>query len=232
MKISCFVTSGRGVLVHEDDDGEENTLLLHIKAYLYQKGEYDPESELSFAPALCNRIDRNTGGLVIAAKNAAALRVLNEKIRNREIEKYYVCAVSGILKQKSGTLAAWLKKDAKSNRVTIYGERDRPQDAKAIKTRYRVLAERGERSLLEVELLTGRTHQIRAQFAHIGHPLLGDGKYGVNREEKKEGYKYQALYSYRLVFSFTGDSGPLAYLTGREFRIDEKQIWFVREFCK
>ena len=221
-----------GVLVHEDDKGEGNTLLLHIKAYLYQKGEYDPDSELSFDPALCNRIDRNTGGIVIAAKNATTLRVLNEKMRARQIGKYYVCAVHGILAKKRDTLVARLKKDADENRVTIYSDGDSPKDSKPIKTRYRVLDERGERSLLEVELLTGRTHQIRAQLAHIGHPLLGDGKYGINREEKKEGYKYQALYSYRLIFNFEGDSGHLAYLAGREFSVDKGQIWFVRDFYK
>lgn len=221
-----------GVLVHEDDSGEENTLLLHIKAYLYQKGEYDPENEQSFAPALCNRIDRNTGGIVIAAKNAAALRVMNEKIRSREVGKYYVCAVHGILQKKSDTLTAWLKKDAKNNIVAIYGEKDRPPEAKVIKTRYRVLAERDSRSLLEVELVTGRTHQIRAQLADIGHPLLGDGKYGVNRAEKKEGYKHQALYAYRLAFDFAGDSSALSYLAGRAFCVDMGKIWFVREFYK
>lgn len=221
-----------GVLVHEDDDGEENTLLLHIKAYLYQKGEYDPESEQSFAPALCNRIDRNTGGIVIAAKNAAALRIMNEKIRDREIDKFYICAVHGIMPKKSDTVAAWLKKDPKSNMVTIYNEKEKPSDAKRIETRYRVISARGDRSLLEVELLTGRTHQIRAQLAALGHPLLGDGKYGVNRDDRREGYKYQALYAYRLKFSFKGESGELGYLSGREFHINDSEIWFVKDFYK
>jgi len=139
--------------------------------------------------------------------------------------------VHGIMRKKSDTIAAWLKKDAKSNMVAIYGEKDKPRDAKRIETRYRVIGERGGRSLLEVELLTGRTHQIRAQLAAIGHPLLGDGKYGVNREEKREGYKFQALYAYRVKFSFAGEC-ELSYLSGREFFIDNSEIWFVKDFFK
>ena len=100
-----------GVLVHEDDSAKENTLIMHIKAYLFQKGEYDPEAEQSFAPALCNRIDRNTGGIVIAAKNAEALRVMNEKIKNDEIRKFYLCAVHGKMPKGADTLTAYLKKN-------------------------------------------------------------------------------------------------------------------------
>ena len=184
-----------GVLVHEDTEGGENTLILHIKAYLWRKGEYDPEAEQSFAPALCNRIDRNTGGIVIAAKNAAALREMNEKIRNNEIGKFYLAAVHGHLLQKSATRTAYLIKNADENMVRIY---DRPgKGLKEIITKYRVLKESMQDTLVEVELITGRTHQIRAHFAHIGHPLLGDGKYGINREDRKDGYRYQALYAYR-----------------------------------
>ena len=180
-----------GVLVHEDSDARDNTLIMHVKAYLISKGEYDPESEHSFAPALCNRIDRNTGGIVIAAKNAEALRVMNEKIRENQIDKYYLCLVHGRLAKKQDTMRAWLKKDSAANMVSV---RDRKfEGSKEIITAYRVLEERGAVSLVEVELITGRTHQIRAHMAHIGHPLVGDGKYGINREEKRHGYKYQAL---------------------------------------
>ena len=106
-----------GVLVHEDDEGKDNTLIMHIKAYLYQKGEYDPDSEQSFAPALCNRIDRNTGGIVIGAKNAEALRVMNEKIKNDEISKFYYCVVHGKMPKKSDTLTGFLLKDSDKNQV-------------------------------------------------------------------------------------------------------------------
>ncbi|MBQ9428901.1 MAG: RluA family pseudouridine synthase [Clostridia bacterium] len=220
-----------GVLVHDDAAGQNDTLLFHAKAYLYQKGEYDPEKEQSFAPALCNRIDRNTGGIVILAKNAEALRVMNEKIRDRKISKFYLCAVHGILQKKTDTLHAWLKKDSQTNTVKIYDDTHKPHDAKSIATRYRVLAEREGDSLLEVDLLTGRTHQIRAQFAAVGHPLLGDGKYGVLGADKKRGYKYQALYAYRLRFDFSDDGGPLGYLAGKTFELPIERVWFVSAFA-
>lgn len=219
-----------GVLVHDDKEGQNNTLLFHAKAYLYQKGEYDPEKEQSFAPALCNRIDRNTGGIVILAKNAEALRVMNEKIRDGETSKFYLCAVHGIMRKKSDTLHAWLKKDSKTNTVKIYEGSNKPRDAKSIGTKYKVIAEKDGNSLLEVELLTGRTHQIRAQFSYIGHPLLGDGKYGINRDDRAKGYKYQALYSYRLRFDFADRSGALGYLCGKEFSIPKSSVWFVNDF--
>ena len=218
-----------GVLVHEDASGGENTLILHVQAYLFGKGEYDPANEQSFAPALCNRIDRNTGGIVIAAKNAEALREMNERIRQNEISKFYYCAVKGKLPKRADELRGYLLKDSKTNMVKVA---DKPfRDAKTIITRYRVLAESREDSLLEVELVTGRTHQIRAHMAHIGHPLLGDGKYGVNRGERTKGYKHQALYAVRLRFDFPNE-GVLGYLSGREFSIDKNEVWFLKDFIK
>ena len=218
-----------GVLVHEDVAGGENTLILHVKAYLYGKGEYDPNEEQSFAPALCNRIDRNTGGIVIAAKNAEALRVMNEKIRDNEISKFYLCAVKGKLQKRRAELRGYLLKDSATNMVKVA---DKPfRGAKTIITRYEVLAEKNGNSLLEVDLVTGRTHQIRAHMAHIGHPLLGDGKYGVNRGERTKGYKHQALYAVRLRFDFADDSGALGYLRGKEFSIDESEVWFLKDFA-
>lgn len=217
-----------GVLVHEDDNAADNTLIMHIKAYLYNNGEYDPENEQSFAPALCNRIDRNTGGIVIAAKNAEALRVMNEKIKLDEIRKFYICAVHGKMPKSSDTLTGFLRKDEKNNTVKIS---DREMAGyKNIITKYKSLCQSGNNSLIEVELVTGRTHQIRAHMAHIGHPLLGDGKYGVNRDDRESGYKYQALYSYRLIFDFVDDSGALGYLRGKQVSLDPTDIWFVKNF--
>ena len=218
-----------GILVHEDDEGRDNTLLMHLQSYLYRKGEYDPRAEQSFAPALCNRIDRNTGGIVIAAKTAEALRVMNEKIRDREIDKLYLAAIHGIPARREATLTGYLLKDEKLNRVRVY-DKDPPRGAKNIITKYRVIATKGSDALIEVELLTGRTHQIRAHMAHIGHPLIGDGKYGVNRGDRAEGYKYQALYSYKLRFSFKGEPTVLDYLNGREFSIPKKDIYFTSDF--
>ena len=217
-----------GVLVHEDTEGNENTLIMHIKAYLAQKGEYDPDSEQSFAPALCNRIDRNTGGIVIAAKNALALREMNEHIKEGHIGKFYMCAVHGILQKKSDTMTAWLFKDSKTNKVYVTDKKQK--GSKEIITKYKVVKEKQDRSLLEVRLITGRTHQIRAHFSHIGHPLVGDGKYGINRDDRAIGYKYQALYAYRLVFEIPVGDGELSYLSGKEFSIPREKIWFVGEF--
>ena len=217
-----------GVLVHEDDSASENTLIMHIKAYLVQKGEYDPNEEQSFAPALCNRIDRNTGGIVIAAKNAEALRVMNEKIKYDRLTKSYLCLVHGVPKPRSAELCAYLKKNSKDNTVEV---RDNEfTGSKKIITIYKVLKTYGqEKSLLEIDLVTGRTHQIRAHMSHMGHSLIGDGKYGINRNERAKGYKYQALYAYKLYFKQTDDENILSYLEGRTFKIDERDIWFLNE---
>ncbi len=215
-----------GLLSHPDDTEYNDTLITRVKRYLYEKGEYDPRDEQSFTPSLVNRIDRNTGGIVIAAKNAESLRILNQKLKDRELEKYYLCVIHGSMKQKSGVLEGWLTKDEKKNKVTV-SER-RTDGAKQIRTKYSALAENGGLSLVEVELLTGRTHQIRAHFASVGHPLLGDGKYGSNALNKPLGYKKQFLYSYKLKFAFTTDAGILEYLNGRTFIAPE--VWFKSEF--
>ena len=217
-----------GVLVHEDEEGRDNTLIMHIKAYLYQKGEYDPESEQSFAPALCNRIDRNTGGIVIGAKNAEALRIMNEKIKNDEISKFYYCVVHGKMPKKSETLTGFLLKDSDKNQVRIFDKQ--VKGSKNIITKYKVVSEKNGMSLLEVELVTGRTHQIRAHMSYIGHPLVGDGKYGINKDARARGYKYQALYAYRLRFDFDDDSGALGYLKGKEVKLKKDDVWFLKDF--
>ena len=223
-----LVNKRPGVVVHEDSEAKDNTLIMHIKAYLYRCGEYDPSAEQSFAPALCNRIDRNTGGIVIAAKNAAALRIMNVKIKNNEISKFYLCAVHGKMPAQKQTLRGYLSKDSATNMVKVYDKKIGA--AKEIITKYRVVAEKGDSSLLEVELVTGRTHQIRAHMSHIGHPLLGDGKYGINKNDREKGYKYQALYAYRLRFDFKDDSGELGYLRGKEVELDRDEIWFLKDY--
>ncbi|MBE6771783.1 MAG: RluA family pseudouridine synthase [Ruminococcaceae bacterium] len=215
-----------GILSHPDESEYNDTLITRVKRYLYEKGDYNPKDENSFAPALVNRIDRNTGGIVIAAKNAESLRILNQKLKDREMEKYYLCVIHGTLKKKSGLLTGWLIKDEKKNKVEVFASERK--GAKEIRTKYSVIDEKDGLSLVEVELLTGRTHQIRAHFSSIGHPLLGDGKYGTNSLNKVLGYKKQFLYSYRLKFTFTSDAGCLEYLNGRSFEIPD--VWFRREF--
>lgn len=214
-----LVNKQPGLVVHEDDTKTTDTLINRIKLYLYQKGDYDPQQESSFAPALCNRIDRNTGGIVIAAKDAPTLRVLNQLIKDRMIDKYYLCAVHGRVDPPQGTLTAYLAKDEQSNTVTVYR---RPRaDTKTIITKYTRLKANDRYSLLEVELLTGRTHQIRAHMAFIGHPLVGDTKYGHARDNQDTGYRYQALYSYKLRFKEEADSAHLSYLNGKTFCLKE-----------
>lgn len=206
-----------GLLCHAGAGGG-TTLIDHLLAYLYQKREWRPQDENAFAPALCNRIDRNTSGLVIAAKNAEALRVLNEKIQAREISKAYLCVCLGCPSPAEGCIECFLRKDERENKMRVY--RHAVPDGRSAVTRYRTLETRDGLSLIEAELLTGRTHQIRASFADIGFPLLGDGKYGVGEVNRSYGETAQLLCSYRLRFDFPTDAGVLCYLRGREFFAD------------
>ncbi|MFB0921079.1 MAG: RluA family pseudouridine synthase [Oscillospiraceae bacterium] len=207
-----------GMLCHSAGEWTYDTLIANIQAYLAQKGEWNPKAENAFAPALCNRIDRNTGGIVIAAKNAEALRVMNEKIRDREIDKFYLCAVHGKPNPKEGVMRDWIFKDASKNQVFVK-KRSCPGAKEAV-TEYHTLQTKNGLSLVECRLLTGRTHQIRAQMAELGNPLLGDGKYGEERKNKEFGEKAQALYSYRLKFVFGTDAGVLNYLRGQSFSVE------------
>ena len=220
-----LVDKKQGLLVHPDKNEYTNTLIDRIQHYLYKKGEYDPKNENSFAPALANRIDRNTGGIVIAAKNAEALRILCDKIKYREMDKRYLAVVHGIPNKKSDTLEGFLEKNESKNQV--YLKNSKTAEAKTIKTKYRVLQSKNNLSLLEIELLTGRTHQIRAHMASIGHPLLGEGKYNKSAKDRKMGFDKQALYSYSLKFDFKTDAGILNYLNGKRFTV--KKVWFAEE---
>ena len=215
-----------GLIVHPDENYHFDSLIARVQHYLYDKGEFDPKGENAFAPALVNRIDRNTGGIVMAAKNAEALRVLNQKVKDREMHKFYLCVVCGHLDKKEDLLTGYLEKNESQNRVYI--SKKPKYGSKTIRTRYRVLEEKRDFSLVEVELLTGRTHQIRAHFASIGHPLAGDGKYGKNTVNKEIGFPYQALYSYKLRFDFQTDAEGLSYLDGKEFTAGD--VWFLPEF--
>lgn len=217
-----------GLICQPDERESFNTLANQLVSYLIRKGEYDPAAENAFVPALCNRIDRNTQGIVIGAKNSEALMILNEKIKNREIDKGYQCLVFGTPSPRTADRTAYLRKDPATNTVTLS---DRPLPGyKDIRTAYRTVASDGTVSLLEVTLYTGRTHQIRAHMAHLGHPLVGDTKYGTAKQNRGFPFKYQALSSCRLTFTFPTDAGILNSLRGKTFTAEP---FFAQwEICK
>ena len=214
-----------GLVCHPDEGEKVHTLLTYAQAYLYQKGEWNPKTD--FAPALCNRIDRFTAGIVILAKTQEALRAMDAKIRTHEVQKYYLCIVHGRMKYPEGTLRHWLTKKPEQKKVTVLHKNE--LGSKEAVTYYQVIDEANGLTLCECLLGTGRTHQIRAQFAAIGHPLLGDNQYGQARQNEKYGrLNGQALCAYRLIFDFEGDAGCLNGLNGLTVQV--KDVPFVREY--
>ena len=217
-----------GLLCHEDASEKRDTLINRLLHFLYEKNEFDYKNELSFTPALCNRIDRNTQGIVIAAKNAAALRDICDMIKNRTIEKKYLCIVHGTLPKSHDILKGYHTKDDNTNTVRITSERR--DGAKTAITEYSVVAEKNNLSLLKVSLHTGRTHQIRAHLAAIGHPLLGDTKYGTLKQNQPYNRKFQALCSYYVKFGNFDKNSRLYYLSQKEFAINPADIDFIKDY--
>lgn len=214
-----------GVLVHPDEHEKVQTLLNQVRAYLYRKGEYDSGDPEAFTPAPCNRIDRFTGGIVIFAKTAEALRMADRKIRDREIDKRYLCVALGEMRRGTGLLDSYILKAPGQKRVQVL---HRPEPgAQRAQTEIEVLDSANGLSLVRCRLLTGRTHQIRAQMADIGHPLLGDGQYGDSRRNRRYGRTFQALYADQLTFRFRSDAGVLNRLNGRTFQVE--RVPFLRD---
>jgi len=212
-----LINKPAGILCHSDSGYDYSTIISRVQAYLYKSGVWFPRDENSFTPALCNRIDRNTTGIVIAAKNAESLRILNEKFKLREIDRYYLAVVHGKPAPPNTTLEGYIFKDTVKNRVFV--TKNNQPGAKSAVMEYRTIETLEQLSLLECRLITGRTHQIRAQLADFGHPILGDRKYGDGRLDRKYGQTKQALCSYKLIFNFKTDAGMLSYLNGNAFKL-------------
>lgn len=213
-----IVNKEQGIPVHPDKEQSQQTLIDLVRKYLSEKND-NLLSTAIFQPALCHRLDRNTGGLVIIAKNQESLDVILKKLETREIKKYYQCLVKGKMEKPQAQLKAYLWKDASKSRVFV--SEHKTKGCLEIITNYKVLEyyPANDTSRLEVELVTGRTHQIRAHLAYIRHPIIGDGKYGINSVNRSFGIKQQALWAYKLKFSFTDDENSLLlnYLNSQEF---------------
>ncbi|MGN1411913.1 MAG: RluA family pseudouridine synthase [Oscillospiraceae bacterium] len=220
-----IVDKPTGLVVHTDNENSSDTLINRIKKYLIKIGEYNPNEENSFAPALCNRLDRNTSGLVICAKNSKSLRSINQMIKDNRVHKKYLCITTNRPPKDSDTLIAYHKKDNKSNLVSIS---DKPKsDFKKIVTKYRYLKSKDGLHLIEVELITGRTHQIRSHMSHIGCGILGDNKYNDKNVNLKYKEKHQNLCAYSISFSPTSDD-YLSYLKDKTFTTDN--IAFIKKY--
>ena len=210
------VSKPAGLLSHPESSADKNTLIDQILYYLYEKGEYDMSKESSFTPAICNRLDRNTGGIVIAGKNLAAVQAVNKAIAQRKIKKYYITMVRGEFTQEK-ELFGYHVKDELTNTVKVL-KKEAP-GAKKIFTKVKPIAVKDNFSLLEIDLITGKSHQIRAHLKSMGYPVIGDRNYGemrVNtRFKDKYGLNNQFLFAYKIAWH--ENEGVMAYLNGKEF---------------
>lgn len=202
-----------GVLVHSNSEGGEPTLTDYVLSYLYDKGDYEPEKEVTFTPAPCNRLDRNTSGIVVFGKNFEALKLLNEMIRERKIKKYYTALVKG--KLKDGIYEGYIYKNEDANISKVF-DSEMP-NTKKIAMEVKTIQTCGSFSLIEIDLITGRSHQLRAHLNHLNHPIVGDNKYGDKKLNSffnnKYGLDYQFLYAYKIIFKNCPEK--LAYMENK-----------------
>lgn len=204
-----------GLLSHSD---LKPSVLGFVTERLIKSGEFNPQRELSFSPALCNRLDRNTSGLIIAAKNAAALREMNERIKNREVGRYYLALCYSETPPPGGELVSNFFRD--SSLKKSFTDSEELSASKEARMRYKLLKSNGNLHLLECELISGLTHQIRLQLSENALPIVGDPKYGNPEINRKHGIRQQLLCSYKLSFLFDVAEAPLKNLSGRQFTID------------
>ena len=218
-----------GVLVHADGAEYSDTLLARFSRRLYERGEYDPNAEAAFAPAACNRLDRGTEGLVLAAKTSSAARELDGMIKRRLIDKRYLAVCSGV-PPTDGSYGAYLIKNERSNTVRV-SERE-SEGARDITTEFRTLATANGLALIEARLITGRPHQIRAHLRYLGAPVLGDKKYGDAALNEQLGENTQLLCAYKLTFELDEEAkqAPLGYLDGKT--IELREVGFVGRYFK
>lgn len=213
-----LVDKPAGLLIHADRPGKQNTLNRQVLSYLIKNKDYLPEKELTFKIGASNRLDRNTSGLVLFAKDYPSQKALNKMIREKRVEKYYLALVKGDIK-KGQELKNYLKKNQQTNQVEIF--QSQLPESQSIHTSFQVVRRFSQFTLLEVKLITGKPHQIRAQFAAINHPIIGDPKYGdykINSFFQKNNninLNRQFLHAYKIIF--INSLKPLLYLNGKEF---------------
>lgn len=211
-------------MLSQPDETKEPSLVEYVTGYLLDTGAVTEEELITFRPSVCNRLDKNTSGLVAAGKSLAGLQVLSELFHDRTIHKDYLCIVKGVLKEQTH-IRGYLKKDSRCNKVTVY--KNKVQDAQPVETVYTPFGSNGRTTLLKVRLVTGRTHQIRAHLASEGYPLMGDSKYGDRAFNKKcrehYGLKHQLLHAFSLTFPHL--EGCLGEVSEKTFRAELPELF-------